>query len=103
MKHISMALKAETLYSTLFNKKTNNEAKKLLKIIDKYHSNVYGHFNGDECLGGTSPTRGSELCGIVEAMYSYELLFLLTKDSTYLDRLDCGHINMIKWLIKLLA
>ena len=91
--NISMALKAEALYSTLFNKKTNNETKKLLKIIDKYHSNVYGHFNGDECLGGTSPTRGSELCGIVEAMYSYELLFLLTKDSTYLDRLDLLTFN----------
>lgn len=83
-----MALKAEALFSKLTKSKQKGDAKKLLKVLDKYNSTAYGHFTGDECLGGNSPTRGSELCGIAEAMYSYELLFLITGDTFYLNRLD---------------
>lgn len=86
--NISMALKAEALFSKLTKSKQKGDAKKLLKVLDKYNSTAYGHFTGDECLGGNSPTRGSELCGIAEAMYSYELLFLITGDTFYLNRLD---------------
>ena len=45
----------------------------MLNILDKYHGNAYGHFNLDECLAPVGPNYGSELCSVVEAMYSYEI------------------------------
>ena len=32
------------------------------------------HFSGDECLHGTSPLAGTELCGVVEAMPEPEVM-----------------------------
>jgi DUF1680 family protein len=39
-------------------------------------------------LAGTSPTQGTELCAIAEAMYSFELLFETTGDKKWLERLE---------------
>ncbi len=57
------------------------------------HGTAYGHFNGDECLAPSSPIRGSELCGVVEAMYSYEWLYALTGKAKWLDRLELLAFN----------
>lgn len=40
-----------------------------------------------------SPVRGSELCGIVEAMFSYEILLSLTGDAAWGDRLEALAFN----------
>ena len=40
----------------------------------KYHGVAYGMFTGDEHLNGSSPTQGTELCAVVEAMHSIETL-----------------------------
>ena len=40
----------------------------------KYHGVGYGMFTGDEHLSGSSPTQGTELCAVVEAMHSIETL-----------------------------
>ena len=40
----------------------------------KYHGVGYGMFTGDEHLNGSNPTQGTELCAVVEAMYSLETL-----------------------------
>ena len=74
----AMALKGEALYATFMGEERKGEAEKLYGILKKHHGTAYGHFTGDECLGGVSPVRGTELCGVVEAMYSYELLFHVT-------------------------
>lgn len=85
--NIMMALKASSLYEELIGIK-DFDAKEMIKILDKYHGNAYGHFNLDECLAPVGPNYGSELCSIVEAMYSYEILFNLTNDTYWLDRLE---------------
>ena len=56
-----------------------------IEILDKYHGQANGMFACDEHLAGTMPSRGThnhffyhtgtELCTVVEAMYSYEVLF----------------------------
>lgn len=86
--NIAMALKASCLYKELTGKDDDISAKEMLNILDRYHGTAYGHFTSDECLAGTSPYQGAELCGVVEAMYSYELLFSLTQDTYWLDRLE---------------
>ena len=85
--NIVMALKASALYKKLVNK-SDFDAKEMIKILDRYHGNAYGHFNLDECLAPVGPNYGSELCSVVEAMYSYEMLFDLTNDTYWLDRLE---------------
>ena len=85
--NIMMALKASELFKELTGD-TDFDGKEMLEILDKYHGNAYGHFNLDECLAPVGPNYGSELCSVVEAMYSYEILFDLTNDTYWLDRLE---------------
>ena len=86
--NIAMALKAEALFCELTGDKYEGLAKKQYATLDKYHGTAYRHFNGDECLAGSSPVRGSELCGVVEAMYSYEWLTAVTGDAFWGDILE---------------
>ena len=60
----------------------------MLNELFTYHGTAVGHFTGDECLSGTSPIQGTELCGVAEAMYSYEVLFALTGNPIWADRLE---------------
>ena len=93
--NISMALKANELFKELVGIDDEFNAKEMLKILDENHGTAYGHFTSDECLAGNSPYQGAELCGIVEAMYSYEILFELTNDTYYLDRLELLAFNAL--------
>lgn len=61
---------------------------KMLQILDRYHGQVTGMFTGDECLSGKSPTQGTELCAVVETMYSLEHLLAATGDPAFGDRLE---------------
>ena len=60
----------------------------MLGLLFKYHGTAVGHFTGDECIAGDSPIHGTELCGVVEAMYSYEVLYSLTGNPVWADRLE---------------
>jgi len=61
---------------------------RMLETLDRYHGQVTGMFTGDECLAGRSPTQGTELCAVVEAMYSLELVVATTGDAAMADRLE---------------
>jgi hypothetical protein len=59
--------------------------------IQKYdlnHGQVGGRFSGDEHLSGKSPDRGTELCSVVEYMFSLEELFAIFGDVGLADRLE---------------
>ncbi|NLA77027.1 MAG: hypothetical protein GX851_04240, partial [Clostridiales bacterium] len=57
------------------------------------HGTAAGHFNGDECLAGKSPVRGSECCSVAEAMYSYEWLVSVTGNPYWAERLEKNAFN----------
>ncbi|MDY3917528.1 MAG: glycoside hydrolase family 127 protein [Candidatus Limivivens sp.] len=59
-----------------------------LKSLKQYHGQVAGVFAGDEHLSGTNPTQGSELCSVVELMFSLQLIYRQTKDPTIIDLLE---------------
>ncbi len=59
-----------------------------LAALDKYHGQVGGRFAGDEHLSGRKPTQGTELCAVVEYMYSLEKLCEVFDDVTLSDRLE---------------
>jgi len=86
--NIAMCLKSKALISRLTGEDPNAFAKKALEILLRDHGMAVGHFTGDECLAGKSPLQGTELCSVVEAMYSYEWLLMLTGDSIWGERLE---------------
>jgi hypothetical protein len=60
----------------------------MIAFLDRYHGQATGMFSADECLSGKSPLQGSELCSVVEFMYSLETLFSVFGDPIFGDRLE---------------
>jgi hypothetical protein len=60
----------------------------MLDLLDKYHGQATGIFTCDEHLAGRSPSQGTELCTVVEAMYSLEVLAPIQWDARLGDRLE---------------
>ncbi len=91
----AMMLKSEALYSRYSGKDPDAFAERAYSALMQHHGQAYGHFSGDECLAGTEPTRGTELCGVVEAMYSYEILSSVTSLTKWGDRLEEVALNAL--------
>lgn len=72
--NMGMCLKQGALVSRMDGSDPDAFAQKAIDTLLRYHSMAVGHFTGDECVAGDSPIQGSELCSVVEAMYSYEVL-----------------------------
>lgn len=67
----------------------------MIEFLDRHHGQVTGMFAGDECLAGTSPLQGTELCSVVEFMYSLEHLFATFGDPFFGDRLEKVAFNAL--------
>ncbi|HVO24398.1 MAG TPA: beta-L-arabinofuranosidase domain-containing protein [Candidatus Margulisiibacteriota bacterium] len=59
-----------------------------IETLDRYHGQVTGVFSGDEHLAGRDPSQGTELCAVVEYMYSLEELLAILGDPVFGDRLE---------------
>lgn len=64
------------------------DALRYIKTLDTYHGQATGVFSGDECLAGKSPSQGTELCAVVEYMFSLEVLLSAFGDVAFADRLE---------------
>ncbi len=62
--------------------------KKGISDLMKYHGQVNGMFSGDELLHGTDPSHGTELCTVVEYMFSLETLLRITGDVQFAEILE---------------
>lgn len=60
----------------------------MIAELDKYHGLPNGMFSCDEHLAGPDPTQGSELCTVVEYMFSLEQSLAITGDASLGDRLE---------------
>jgi hypothetical protein len=67
----------------------------MIDLLDRAHGQATGMFSGDECLAGRNPLQGTELCAVVEFMYSLELLFAAFGDPFYGDRLERVAFNAL--------
>jgi len=65
-----------------------HSAENMVDLLTKYHGMVTGAFSGDECLNGTSPIQGTELCSVAEYMYSLEHLLSITGVAHWGDSLE---------------
>ena len=59
-----------------------------LAMLDRYHGVPNGMFSCDEHLAGTDPVHGTELCTVVEMMFSLEVLLSTFGDAALGDRLE---------------
>ena len=84
-----MALKQPGLWFRLSNDAADRAAVfELIETLDRYHGQATGVFTGDEHLAGLSPSQGTELCAVVEYMYSLEMLVASLGDVRLADRLE---------------
>lgn len=63
-------------------------ARKMLTELDRYHGLPNGMFSCDEHFAGRDPSQGSELCSVVESMYSLEQSLAIVGDAWFGDRLE---------------
>jgi len=63
-------------------------ARRMLEQLDQYHGLPNGMFSCDEHLAGPDPSQGSELCTVVELMFSLEQCVAITGDPSFADRLE---------------
>jgi hypothetical protein len=91
-KHVvntAMATKASALSWRLDRRPEDRAfARRMIEILDRHHGQASGMFSGDECLAGKNPLQGTELCAVVEFMYSLETLFSVFGDPWFADRLE---------------
>ena len=98
-KHVvntAMATKAAALSWRLDQRPSDRKfARDMIAFLDRHHGQVTGMFTGDECLAGKNPLQGTELCAVVEFMYSLEHLFSVFGDPFFGDRLERVAFNAL--------
>lgn len=88
------ALKASSVWWLVSgNAKDRNGFQQMLDALDRYHGLPNGMFSCDEHLAGRNPSQGSELCTVVETMFSLEQSFAILGDASIGDRLELVAFN----------
>ena len=59
-----------------------------MEALDRYHGMPSGMFSCDEHLAGLDPSHGTELCTVVETMFSLEVALATFGDAAIGDRLE---------------
>lgn len=84
----AMGIKTPAIHYRQSQSTTAETVQDALLILDAYHGQATGVFTGDENLAGRDPTRGTELCAVVEFMYSLEKLIATFGQVALADRLE---------------
>jgi len=83
------AIKAGPVWSLVSGADADRDAVlSMMATLDKYHGLPNGMFSCDEHFAGLDPSQGSELCTVVETMFSLEQSFAITGHASLGDRLE---------------
>lgn len=94
--NVSMALKYPTVFGMVKDDQRLMELGKIgYETIQKYHGTAIGIHTADEHLSGNDSFQGTELCAIVEEMYSFEEMLQATGDPFYAEKLDFLAFNAL--------
>eukprot|EP01118_Nematostelium_gracile_P018429 TRINITY_DN8182_c0_g2_i3.p1 TRINITY_DN8182_c0_g2~~TRINITY_DN8182_c0_g2_i3.p1 ORF type:complete len:660 (+),score=134.27 TRINITY_DN8182_c0_g2_i3:63-1982(+) len=66
-----------------------------IHMLDTYHGQASGIFSCSEHLAGLDPSQGSELCTVVETMFSFEEVFATFGDVQHADRIESLAFNAL--------
>ncbi|KAJ7637664.1 hypothetical protein DFH06DRAFT_1218847 [Mycena polygramma] len=87
--NVGQAIKSEAVAFRYSHDSTDlDSTRNRITMIEQYHGRSSGVFGADEHLAGLMPSRGSELCTVVETMYSYEYVYSVLGDNQYADKIE---------------
>lgn len=85
----AMALKASPVWYLITGAEQERQGLAVqLAALDRYHGLPNGIFSADEHFAGRNPSQGTELCTVVEAMFSLEQSLAILGDPALGDRLE---------------
>ncbi|CAL1519778.1 beta-L-arabinofuranosidase domain-containing protein [Chitinophaga sp. MM2321] len=94
--NVAMALKDPALnYQRTKNKRYLDSLQTGFHDLMTLHGLPMGIFSADEDLHGNGPTQGTELCAIVESMFSLEEIISITGDPRYMEALERMTFNAL--------
>jgi DUF1680 family protein len=94
--NIAMGVKAPGVWSRQSGDRGDFEVSLLLlQNLDKYHGQATGMFAADEHIAGRHPSQGTELCAVVEMMFSIENLLAIHPHVPLADRLESVAFNAL--------
>ncbi|MET3880327.1 beta-L-arabinofuranosidase domain-containing protein [Chitinophaga sp. OAE865] len=94
--NVGMGLKDPVMnYQRTGNKKYLQDLHTGFADLMNLHGLPMGIFSADEDLHGNAPTQGTELCAVVEAMFSLEEIIGITGDPLYMDALERMTFNAL--------
>ncbi|XP_065833436.1 uncharacterized protein [Oscarella lobularis] len=84
--NVGQSLKSGAIwYRQSKNETDRNSSYQRVERLYKYHGLASGIFAADEHLAGKMPSRGTELCAVVETMFSLEMIFAVTGDPMFAE------------------
>ncbi len=90
------AIKAAPVWSVVTGAEADRRGvQEMLAALDKYHGLPNGMFSCDEHFAGRNPSQGSELCTVVETMFSLEQSLAIVGDAALGDRLEQVAFNAL--------
>ena len=76
-----------------------DSSRKGVNITFDYHGTSSGAIVGDERMSGNSPARGTELCSVVETMFSLSTLHQVLGDASFAERLERAAFNALPAMV----
>ena len=90
------ALKAAPVWSLMSNSEVDRAGfHQMLAALDTYHGLPNGMFSCDEHLAGRNPSQGSELCTVVETLFSLEQSLAILGHAAIGDRIETIAFNAL--------
>lgn len=94
--NVAMAIKMSPVRWLLTGSAADRDgANTMLETLYTYHGLPNGIFSADEHLAGLNPSQGTELCTVVETMFSLEEALAITRDASLGDRLELLAFNAL--------
>mgnify|MGYP005844981355 CR=1 FL=1 len=85
----TMAIKQGPVWYRQSQESADREAAaRFIALLDRYHGQATGVFTGDEHYAGLHPSQGTELCAVVEYLFSLETAISISGDLSLADRLE---------------
>ena len=94
--NVGMALKDPAVwYQRTGNRNYLSTSRTVFNDLMTLHGLPMGIFSADEDLHGNDPVQGTELCAVVESMFSLEQMIAISGDLTYMDALERMTFNAL--------